>query len=313
MWRTSAMRIVQAVPLLFIVSALTFFLQLFIPGDAARAIGGLQASPQAIAALRHSLHLDDPVWVRYWDWLKGAVHGNLGHSIINNESVTGELNQRLGVTLSVVIAATLLSMIIGVMLGMASARGGRATRAVAESASIAGMTIPAFWIGLFGIWIFSTRLGWLPANGYVFFGTSAGGWARSLVLPVAALMFAGITVIAKQTREQLDDVMSRDFVRNLRANGVSERSILFKHALRHVSITVLTVASNNLIGLLGSAVIIEQLFGLPGLGSAAVSAASTGDLPVILGVAMYFTLIVIALNLLLDLAIGWLNPQAVAA
>ena len=313
MWRTSAMRIVQAVPLLFIVSALTFFLQLFIPGDAARAIGGLQASPQAIAALRHSLHLDAPVWVRYWDWLKGAVHGNLGHSIINNESVTGELNQRLGVTLSVVIAATLLSMIIGVMLGMASARGGRATRAVAESASIAGMTIPAFWIGLFGIWIFSTRLGWLPANGYVFFGTSAGGWARSLVLPVAALMFAGITVIAKQTREQLDDVMSRDFVRNLRANGVSERSILFKHALRHVSITVLTVASNNLIGLLGSAVIIEQLFGLPGLGSAAVSAASSGDLPVILGVAMYFTLIVIALNLLLDHAIGWLNPQAVAA
>jgi peptide/nickel transport system permease protein len=313
MWRTSAMRIVQAVPLLFIVSALTFFLQLFIPGDAARAIGGLQASPQAIAALRHSLHLDAPVWVRYWDWLKGAVHGNLGHSIINNESVTGELNQRLGVTLSVVIAATLLSMIIGVMLGMASARGGRATRAIAESASIAGMTIPAFWIGLFGIWIFSTRLGWLPANGYVFFGTSAGGWARSLVLPVAALTFAGITVIAKQTREQLDDVMSRDFVRNLRANGVSERSILFKHALRHVSITVLTVASNNLIGLLGSAVIIEQLFGLPGLGGAAVSAASTGDIPVILGVAMYFTLIVIALNLLLDLAIGWLNPQAVAA
>jgi peptide/nickel transport system permease protein len=313
MWRTSAMRIVQAVPLLFIVSALTFFLQLFIPGDAARAIGGLQASPQAIAALRHTLHLDAPVWVRYWDWLKGAVHGNLGHSIINNESVTGELNQRLGVTLSLVIAATLLSMIIGVMLGMASARGGRAARAVAETASIAGITIPAFWIGLFGIWVFSTRLGWLPANGYVFFGTSAGGWLRSLVLPVAALMFAGITVIAKQTREQLDDVMSRDFVRNLRANGVRERSILFKHALRHVSITVLTVASNNLIGLLGSAVIIEQLFGLPGLGSAAVTAASSGDLPVILGVAMYFTLIVIALNLLLDLAIGWLNPQAVAA
>ena len=110
MWRTSAMRIVQAVPLLFIVSALTFFLQLFIPGDAARAIGGLQASPQAIAALRHHLHLDAPVWVRYWDWLKGAVHGNLGQSIINNESVTGELNQRLGVTLSVVIAATLFSM-----------------------------------------------------------------------------------------------------------------------------------------------------------------------------------------------------------
>ncbi|MGX9888306.1 ABC transporter permease [Streptomyces sp. NPDC002276] len=307
------MRIVQAVPLLLFVSALTFFLQLFIPGDAARSIGGLTASPQAIAALRHRLHLDQPVWERYWAWLKDAVHGDLGRSISNNESVSGTLNTRLGVTLSLVIATTLLALVVGVVLGMASVRGGRATRLAADSASIAGMTIPAFWVGLLGIWIFNTRFDLLPANGYVFFGTSAGGWARSLVLPVAALAFALVTVIAKQTREQFADVLGRDFVRNLRANGVSERSILFKHALRHVSVTVLTVAGNNLIGLLGSAVVIEELFGLPGLGSAAVTAASSGDIPVIQGVAVYFTLIVVGLNLLLDLAIGWLNPQAVAA
>ncbi|MBK3564982.1 MULTISPECIES: ABC transporter permease [unclassified Streptomyces] len=307
------MRIVQAVPLLLFVSALTFFLQLFIPGDAARSIGGLTASPQAIAALRHRLHLDQPVWERYWAWLKDAVHGDLGRSISNNESVSGTLNTRLGVTLSLVIATTLLALVVGVVLGMASVRGGRTTRLAADSASIAGMTIPAFWVGLLGIWVFNTRFDLLPANGYVFFGTSAGGWARSLVLPVAALAFALVTVIAKQTREQFADVLGRDFVRNLRANGVSERSILFKHSLRHVSVTVLTVAGNNLIGLLGSAVVIEELFGLPGLGSAAVTAASSGDIPVIQGVAVYFTLIVVGLNLLLDLAIGWLNPQAVAA
>ncbi len=313
MWRTSGMRIVQAVPLLLFVSALTFFLQLFIPGDAARSIGGLTASPQAIAALRHRLHLDQPVWERYWAWLKDAVHGDLGRSISNNEAVAGTLNTRLGVTLSLVIATTLLALVVGVVLGMASVRGGRTTRLAADSASIAGMTIPAFWVGLLGIWVFNTRFDLLPANGYVFFGTSAGGWARSLVLPVAALAFALVTVIAKQTREQFADVLGRDFVRNLRANGVSERSILFKHSLRHVSVTVLTVAGNNLIGLLGSAVVIEELFGLPGLGSAAVTAASSGDIPVIQGVAVYFTLIVVGLNLLLDLAIGWLNPQAVAA
>ncbi|MEV0908425.1 ABC transporter permease [Streptomyces hokutonensis] len=307
------MRIVQAVPLLLFVSALTFFLQLFIPGDAARSIGGLTASPQAIAALRHRLHLDQPVWERYWAWLKDAVHGDLGRSISNNEAVAGTLNTRLGVTLSLVIATTLLALVVGVVLGMASVRGGRTTRLAADSASIAGMTIPAFWVGLLGIWVFNTRFDLLPANGYVFFGTSAGGWARSLVLPVAALAFALVTVIAKQTREQFADVLSRDFVRNLRANGVSERSILFKHSLRHVSVTVLTVAGNNLIGLLGSAVVIEELFGLPGLGSAAVTAASSGDIPVIQGVAVYFTLIVVGLNLLLDLATGWLNPQAVAA
>ncbi|MFD3312423.1 ABC transporter permease [Streptomyces sp. NPDC058694] len=313
MWRTSGMRIVQAVPLLLFVSALTFFLQLFIPGDAARSIGGLTASPESIAALRHRLHLDQPVWERYWAWLQDAVHGDLGSSISSNESVAGSLNTRLGVTLSLVIATTLLALLIGVVLGMASARGGRTTRLAADSASIAGMTIPAFWVGLLGIWIFNTQFGLLPANGYVFFGESAGGWLRSLLLPVAALAFALVTVIAKQTREQFADVLNRDFVRNLRANGVSERSILFKHSLRHISVTVLTVSGNNLIGLLGSAVVIEELFGLPGLGSAAVTAASSGDIPVIQGVAVYFTLIVVGLNLLLDLAIGWLNPQAVAA
>ncbi|MFD4509127.1 ABC transporter permease [Streptomyces sp. NPDC058457] len=313
MWRTSGMRIVQAVPLLLFVSALTFVLQLFIPGDAARSIGGLNASPEAVAALRHRLHLDQPVWVRYWEWLKDAVHGDLGQSISSNESVSGSLNTRLGVTLSLVIATTLLALVIGVVLGMASARGGRITRVTADVASIAGMTIPAFWVGLLGIWVFNTQFGLLPANGYVFFGTSAGGWLRSLVLPVTALAFALVTVIAKQTREQFADVLNRDFVRNLRANGVSERSILFKHALRHVSVTVLTVAGNNLIGLLGAAVVVEELFGLPGLGSAAVTAASSGDIPVIQGVAVYFTLIVVALNLLVDLAVGWLNPQAVAA
>ncbi|WP_413810692.1 ABC transporter permease [Streptomyces sp. OE57] len=313
MWRTSGARIAQAVPLLLLVSAITFVLQLFIPGDAARSIGGLNASPEAVAALRHRLHLDDPVWVQYWDWLKGAAHGDLGRSITNNESVVSALNMRLGATLSIVVAATLLSMIVGVALGMVSARGGRRIGAVADAASVVGMTIPAFWIGLLGIWIFNTKAAWLPANGYDSFGDSAEGWVRSIVLPACALTFMGVTVIAKQTREQLVDIMSRDFVRNLRANGVSERSILFKHSLRHVSITVLTVAGNNLIGLLGSAVVIEELFGLPGLGGAAVTAASSGDIPVIQGVAVYFTLIVITLNLLLDLAVGRLNPQAVEA
>jgi peptide/nickel transport system permease protein len=313
MWRIIRGRIAQSAPLLLFVSALTFFLQLFIPGDAARAIGGISAPPDQVAALRRTLHLDQPVWVQYWDWLKGAVHGDLGNAITNHESVTGALNTRLGVTLSIVIASTVLSLIVGVALGMVSARGGPWTGMIADGASVAGMTIPAFWIGLLGIWIFNTKANWLPATGYVFFGDSPGGWARSLVLPVCALTFAGATVIAKVTREQLVDVMNRDFVRNLRANGVSERAILFKHSLRHVSVSVLTVASNHLIGLLGSAVVIEELFGLPGLGSLAVTAASNSDIPVIQGVAVYFTLIVISLNLLIDLAIAWINPEAVAA
>lgn len=312
MWRMTGARLLQAVPLLFIVTAVTFVLQLFVPGDAARSIGGISAPPDQVEALRRTLHLDDPVWVQYGNWLKQAVHGNLGNAITNNEPVSTSLNTRLGVTLSVVVSATLLSLVIGLAFGLVSARSGRALAGAADLASLAGMTIPAFWLGLIGIWLFNTRLGWLPANGYTFFRDSPGQWALSLVLPVSALAFFGVTVIARVAREQLVDVLNRDFVRNLRANGVSETTILLKHALRHVLIPVLTVAGNNLIGMLGAAVVIEELFGLPGLGSLAVTATASSDIPVIQGVAVYFTLIVISINLLLDILVSWINPQAAA-
>jgi peptide/nickel transport system permease protein len=309
MLRMTGARLLQAIPLLFIITAVTFVLQLFIPGDAARSIGGISAPPDQVEALRRRLHLDDPVWVQYWSWLKNAVHGNLGNAITNNEPVSASLNTRVGVTLSVVVSATLLSLVIGLAFGVVSARGGRILAGAADLGSLAGMTIPAFWLGLIGIWLFSTRLGWLPANGYTFFGDSPWQWALSLVLPVSALAFFGVTVIAKVSREQLVDVLNREFVRNLRANGVSESTILLKHALRHVLIPVLTVAGNNLIGMLGAAVVIEELFGLPGLGSLAVTATASSDIPVIQGVAVYFTLIVISINLLLDLLVSWINPQ----
>jgi len=309
MWRVTGTRLLQAIPLLFIVTVVTFVLQLFIPGDAARSIGGISAPPDQVEALRLRLHLDDPVWVQYWHWLTDAVHGNLGSAITNGESVTASLNTRIAVTLSVVVSATLLSLVIGLVLGVTSARGRRTLAGAADLAALAGMAIPAFWLGLIGIWVFNTRLGWFPANGYTFFRDSPSRWALSLVLPVSALAFNGITVVAKVSREQLVDVLNREFVRNLRANGVSERRILFRHALRHVLIPVLTVCGNNLIGMLGAAVVIEELFGLPGLGSLAVTATASSDIPVIQGVAVYFTLIVISINLLLDLIVGWINPQ----
>jgi peptide/nickel transport system permease protein len=312
MWRMAGARLLQAVPLLFIVTFVTFFLQLFIPGNAAQSIGGLSAPPAEIAALRQRLHLNDPVWVQYWDWLKLAIHGNLGSSIISGQSVAAQLNTRLGVTLSLVLSATLLALIIGLALGTVSARGGRVPAAIANTASLAGISIPAFWLGLIGIWVFSTKLSWLPANGYTFFSASPKGWALSLVLPVCALAFFGVTVVAKVAREQLVDIMNREFIRNLRSNGVSESRILLRHALRHALIPVLTVSANNLIGLLGAAVVIEELFGLPGLGSLAVTATSSGDIPVIQGVAVYFTLIVISINLVLDVLVGWINPQVAA-
>lgn len=303
-------RILFSIPLLLIVTVLVFILQSFIPGNAAANLAGVTASPQQIAELRVKLGLDEPITVQYYRWLDGLFHGNLGNSLSNDERVTAALNTRLAVTLSLILAATIVSTVIGLIFGIVSSLGGRFAGAISDVVSIFGMAIPGFWLALLLISIFSVHLGWFPSNGYVRFSQSPGAWVRALVLPVIALSFSGITSIAKQTRQGMLEALNTDFVRTLRANGIKERSIVFKHALRNAALPVVTVSGLLFIGYIGGAVIVEQIFGLPGLGSLAVSATSSNDIPVIQGVTLYFTLIVVAINMLLDIIYGWLNPKA---
>jgi peptide/nickel transport system permease protein len=309
MLRMIGRRILVSVPLLLVVSVIVFWLQALIPGDAALQIGGLEATPAQTAQLRLRLGLDQPLWAQYWHWLDQAVHGSLGTSLINQQNVTGELNGRLPVTLSLVVGATLVATVIGVLLGIASSMGWPVIGRVVDVISIGGLAVPSFWLGLLLISLFSVQLGWLPSTGYVSFANSPSDWLESLVLPVAALGLAGVTVIAKQTREAMLDVLQRDFIRNLRANGIPERSIIFRHALRSAAIPVVTISGLVFVGALGGSVVIENVFGLPGLGSLAVTATSSKDIPIILGVAMYFTLLVIAVNLLTDIAYRLINAK----
>ncbi|QXJ21377.1 ABC transporter permease [Actinomadura graeca] len=295
-------RLLLSVPLLFVVSIVVFVLQSLIPGDAASQLAGLQATRQDVERLQRQLHLDEPVWAQYWHWLDGVFHGSLGNSLTNKEAVTTALATRLPVTLSLVIGATVLATVLGVVLGVASSKAGTVAGRLVDLLSIGGLAIPGFWLGLLLISLVSVRLGLLPATGYVKFTDSPGGWARSLLLPVTALALSGVTAIAKQTREAMLDVLRRPYIDNLRANGVPERRIVFKHALRSAAIPITTMSSILLVGALGGSVVIEQVFGLPGLGSLAVSATGTKDIPVIQGVAVYFTLLVVAANLVTDVA-----------
>lgn len=299
----------MSIPLLLIVSALVFLLQWMAPGDAAESLAGPGATREQVAQLRHSLDLDEPAHVQYMNWLGDAAHGDLGRSLINGESVTSTLGQRLPVTFALVTLATLLSAAVGLALGLASSRGGKVTRQVMDVVSIVGFAVPSFWLGLVLVSIFSVRLGLLPANGYTRFADSPQEWIDSLALPVASLGLAGATTVAKQSRDALADAMSQPFIRNLRANGFHERSVLYRHALRTASLPVVTVVALLFISALGGAVVVESVFGLPGLGGLAVSSASRHDIPMIQGVAVYFTLLVIGMNLLLDIAYGWLNPK----
>ncbi|MGW4033761.1 ABC transporter permease [Streptomyces sp. NPDC004838] len=302
-------RIAISVPVLFVVSVIVFVLQWFIPGDTAVTMAGSTATAEQIEALRRQLHLDQPLYTQYFAWLGDVLGGSLGQSPLNGESVVAALNTRLPVTLSLVVGATLAATLAGLALGVLSSRGGRPTRRLSDVVSVLGMALPNFWVSLLLIATLSVSLGWFPSGGYVPLAESPGRWLWSLVLPVAALALHGMTAVAKQTREALLDVDGREFIRNLRANGIPERSILFKHALRAASIPVVTVSGVLFIGSLGGAVVIEHVFDLPGLGSLAIRATADHDIPMIQGVAVYFALLVMGVNLVLDLVYAWLNPK----
>lgn len=302
-------RLLLSVPLVFVASILTFIMVALVPGDpAVRILGGGHTAAQ-YQALDRQLGLQEPILVQYWHWLANIFHGTLGTSLFTDQSVTSEISQRLPTTVWLVIGALIVSLVAGVALGLASALWRGPLGRIVDGASWATFAVPNFWLGLILIEFVSVKAGLLPSSGYVPLGQSPGDWLRSLILPVLTLAAAGVTSIAKQTRDSMAEVMSREFVAALRMAGLPRRAILFRHALRNAAIPIITAAGLFTIAMLGGTILVEQVFALPGLGSLVVQAATDHDLPVIEGVVLYFTVIVIALNLLTDLSYAWLNPR----
>jgi peptide/nickel transport system permease protein len=309
MLRLVARRLLVSIPLVLVVSAISFVLEALIPGNAAESILGPSATPSAMAQLNRQLGLDEPITVQYWHWLNHLLHGSLGTSVENGQSVFAELNVRLPVTLSLLGGAIVVAILLGCGAGLFSALRGGIAGKVVDVLAVPGLAIPSFWLGLLLIAGFAVTWRLFPTTGFVAFTQSPVEWARSLALPVLALGLGQMTVLAKQTRDAMLDVLASPFIHSLRANGITERRIVFKHAVRNAAIPVVTVAGLLVIGALTGAVVIEEVFGLPGLGSLAVGATGAHDLPIVQGVALYFTLIVVAVNLFVDLAYGWLNPK----
>lgn len=310
MWHLVSRRLLRGIPMLFVVSLLTFVLVSLSPGNPAVTLLGTNATSAQYAAVDRQLGLDLPLWSQYWHWLTGAFQGRLGTSLYSSQSVSSILGARLIVTLTLVILGTILSAVAGVSLGVVSALGRRPVSRATDVISMLGFAIPNFWLGLVLILVFAQRLHLLPATGWTPFTSSPSGWLRSLVLPVVTLAAAGATGIAKQTRDSMSDQLSQEYILALRATGIPERSIVFKHALRNAAIPVVTVIGLFFVGMLGGAVLVEQIFSLPGLGSEAVSATNVHDLPVIQGVTITFAIIVVLVNLIIEVAYGWLNPKA---
>ncbi|WP_433432600.1 ABC transporter permease [Nonomuraea sp. CA-141351] len=302
-------RLLASAVLVLAVSLLTFLLQAAAPGDTARTILGDHYDPHTYQRLRTQLGLDQPVLVQYWHWLSGVARGDLGVSPISGLDVSSELANRLPVSLSLILCATAATVLLGVALGLAGAVGGRRLGRAFDVLALAGYAVPGFWLALVLVTLFAVTVPLLPATGYVGWTESPVEWARSLVLPVATLSLPGVAVFAKQTREALLGTLSREFVTALQANGASQASVVLRHGLRNAGIPVVTLVGLTFIGLLSGTVLVESVFAMPGLGGLAVQAATQRDIPVLQGVVVVFTLVVVAANLTVDLVYGWLDPK----
>jgi peptide/nickel transport system permease protein len=302
-------RLLAGVALVFVVSTITFALIYGAAGNVARNILGESATADQVAAKTQELGLDQSLPVQYFSWLGRALTGDLGTSWFTSEPVSAALATRVPVTLSMVISAVIITALLSAILGIAAAvRGGWLDRVI-QFVSVIGFSLPNFWVALILVLTFSVALGLLPATGYVPLSQSAPGWALALLLPVTSLVLGGVASAAQQIRGATIDVLSQDYIRTLRAHGLSDRSVLVKHALRNAAPPALTVLSLQFVGLLGGAVVIERVFAIPGLGTMTVGAALQGDIPVLMGIVVVLVILVVIVNLLIDLANGWVNPK----
>lgn len=304
-----AKRLAAGIVLIFVVSSLTFFLIKSSGHSPVRALLGVNATPAQVHTKTIELGLDRPVVVQFFDWLGGVFRGDLGTSWVNQQPVASELANRLPVTVSLAITATLIAAILGLAMGVAAATWGPIADRVLQVLAIVGAALPSFWVALVLSSTFAINLHLFPATGYVSLFQSLPGWAQSITLPVVSLVLAAAAAVAQQARNSILEVSKMDFVRTLRSRGLSERRILWVNVVRNSSGPALTVISLQFIGLLSGAIIIEQVFALPGLGGMALSATQFSDVPAVLGIVLASVTTVVAVNLLVDIAYGALNPK----
>jgi len=295
---------------LLFVSLLVFVVVRVLPGDPAILMLGIDASPDTAARLRASMGLDRPLPVQYFEWIGGALRGNLGRSIQYDVPVAGLILSRLSVTIPLTLMAAALMAFAAVPLGVyAATRHRRWGDYLTMTLSQLGIAVPAFWAGLLLVLLFSVRLGWFASGGFDGWGQGVGAALKSLLLPAVALGLFQFAVLARTTRSAVLEVLREEYVKTARAKGVSERAVLFRHALRNAMIPILTVAGIQLGQLMAGSIILESVFYLPGLGRLALGAISARDLPVVQGVVLFVASVIVMVNAAVDVLYGLLDPR----
>jgi peptide/nickel transport system permease protein len=300
----------QSLVTLFLASVVVFLGIRALPGDPALALAGEERDPVALAEVRAQYGLDQPVLVQYWRWLVEVAHGNLGESLRTGISVTETILTRIPVTLELALLSLLVAILFGVGTGvLAAVRRGSGVEWFANMGALLGLSIPSFWLGIMLILVFAIILGWLPASGYVSPLEDPIGNLQRMVLPALVLGGQFAAILMRQTRSAMLESLGADYVRTARAKGLSERQVVFGHALRNSWITVLTLLGLRLGLLISGAVITEQVFVIPGFGRLVVEAVFTRDYPIIQGVALVSATAYILANLGVDLMYSVANPR----
>lgn len=302
-------RLASGLVLLIVICALSYALLYFNSSGIARNILGEQATPEQIAAKEQELGLDQPLLGRFLDWATSALSGDFGQSWFTTLSVSNALTTRLPVTLVLITVSMILVTVFATVLGTAAAIKRGWFDRVVQVGAVVGDAIPGFVLAIFLVTIFAIQLGWFPAVSTIAPGAGLDAWVVSLTLPVIAIVVNYVTASAQQIRSAVITQREREFVRTLRSRGLDEREILLKYVLRGAAPAGLTVLSLQFVGLLGGAVIIEQIFAIPGIGQLAVTSAVNGDIPIMMGIVVATVILVIIVNLAVDLANGWLNPK----
>lgn len=303
-------RIVGLVPILFGISLLVFTILHLVPGDPASIMLGTNATPEAIAALRTRMGLDEPLITQYLSWLGGLVKGDFGVSVHTGEEILPQILKRFSITLQLTLFAVLIGWTIAIPLGILSAiRVHSKTDIVVRIATLLGISVPNFAVGTLLLLVLSLYFGWFPPIDVVSFWEDPGEALQVFLLPAVTMGIVIAAGVLRMTRSAFLETMEKDFIRTARAKGNSMWTVVFGHALRNSSIPIVTIAGMQIGYLLGGSVIVEQLFSIPGLGQYVLEGIYQRDYPVVQGGVLFVALVFVLVNLLIDIIYTWIDPR----
>ncbi len=308
--RTVGLRLGGLVISLLVASLLIFLATNALPGDVAQILLGTNAAPGEVEAMRERLGLDRPLLLRYLEWLGGVLRGDFGTSMVTDREVVSQIVPRLGVSLWLVGLAMTLAILVALPLGaFAAIKRRHASGFVASAIAQVGLSVPAFWAGIWLVLLFAVTLRWLPAGNYVALSADPVQWARHLILPVTALAIVQASILSRYVRSAVIEVLGEDWFRTARSVGWSTWRALLRHGSRNIAISLLTVIGLQLATLLVGAIIIEQVFALPGLGSRLIMAVGQRDLIMVQAIVLLLVWAVLVINFVVDFTYQLVDPR----